>query len=163
MKGLHKKVITGALALGLAFALSSKSHATESAKKLPAVGNTGGYFQTLDFYGVKTCLVNATTTAKLCDSGEGVLDAICPSGGTLGQYTLGLDTSVAGTRSVTNSDTLLLTPMVFTHTDTTSTPGGLPCYVPAKPQRYLLGLVGVQSSAGHTTVILYHKTNGSNP
>jgi hypothetical protein len=112
---------------------------------------------------VKVCRTTASTTAVLCTAGEGFLDAICPSGGTLGQYSLGIDSGVAATRSVTNSDTLVISPTVFTHTDTTSTPGGLPCYVPAKPQRYLLGLVGVQSSAGHTTVILYHKTNGSNP
>lgn len=166
----HKKSFGALLAMAM-FALHlivPVAALAESEKVSPFQGgNRAGIHASLDFFGTKPCRITASTTATLCASGEGVLDAICASGGTLGQYSLGLDSAVAGSRSVTNSDSLVLSPMVFTHTDTGSSPGGLSCWAAKEqaggPVRFVNGLVGVQSHAGHTTLLFYHKTDGSNP
>ncbi len=150
-----KKIVSGALALGLAFALVVPSYA-DTGKKLPAVSNTGGYFQDLKFYGQSVCRVTTGTTAS-----EGFLDAVCPTGGLAGQYALAINSGIAGSRSVTNSDTLLLSPEVFTQTAASAHPYG-GCFVPINPVRFD-ALVGVMSQSGPQTIIYYHLSSGANP
>lgn len=153
-----KKFVTLGLALGL---LCPTILRAESAKVAPAYRG-GIRHENLEFYGAKTCRITASTTGVLCTASEGFLDAICPSGGVGTGYTLALDSGVAGSRSVTNSDSLVVSPMVFSRIDSASH-AGVPCYEPKRPIRFVNGLVGVQSAAGHTTVIHYHLSDGSNP
>lgn len=155
-----KKLAAAALALALVASCPAQSRA-EAEKKAPSYSG-GIRHQNLDFFGSKPCRITASTTAVLCTSSEGIVDAICPSGGTVGQYSLALDSNVAGSRSVTNSDSLVLTPTVFTYVVSTGIPPGGPCFKPEKV-RFTNGLVGVQSHAGHTTIIYYHLTGGVNP
>jgi hypothetical protein len=156
-----KKGISVLMALGLVLGLALPVFA-ESAKVAPAYKG-GIRHGNLEFFGVKTCRITGSTTAVLCVAGEGFVDAICPSGGVSGAYSLAVDSDIAGSRSVTNSDSLLITPQVPTRVDSAGTPGGLPCYEPKRPIRFVNGLVGVQSAAGHSTVIHYHLSSGTNP
>lgn len=163
------KVLVGAaLALVLAFAPVVNSYAQETANTPPAVGGSfGGLHPNLDFYGVKPCRITASTTGVLCKSGEGFLDAVCASGGVSPQYSLALDSGVAGSRSVTNSDSLVLTPMVFSIVDTVVLSKSDRCYTARTdaggPVKFVNGLVGVQSAATGTTVLYWHYSNGLNP
>jgi hypothetical protein len=157
---MFKKMVAAALALALVASCTVRASATEAEKKAPKFSG-GIVLQNLDYYGTQTCRITGTTTAKLCASGEGIVDEVCPHGGTLGAYTLTTDSDVAGTRSVTNSDSLIIVGPVYTKTDSTSSPTG-PCFKPEKP-RFILGLVAVQSSAGHSTEIHWHRTSGVNP
>lgn len=161
-----KTLFGAALALALAFA-PVVSYA-ENENTPPAVGGSfGGLHPNLDFYGVKPCRISDSTTAVLCKSGEGFLDAICADGGLATGYTLGVDSGVAGSRSVTNSDSLLLTPMVFSMPDTAAANGQQRCWAARNqaggPVKFVNGLVGVQSAATHSTLLYWHYSNGLNP
>lgn len=170
-----KKWFGAALALGLALAVSvvpvGVAVAAETAKLSPSQGGQwGGIHENLEFYGTVPCRITSSTTAVLCRSGEGLLDAVCANGaspiaGTA--YSLGLDSGIAGTRSVTNSDSLVLTPMVFALADTTSSQGQMKCWsardASGGPVRFVKGLVGVQSAAAHQTVLYWHYSDGTNP
>ena len=166
MKNL-KKLFGAALALALALVPAVPSFA-ESENTPPQVGGSfGGLHPNLDFYGVKPCRITASTTAVLCKSGEGFLDAVCPSGGVSPQYSLGIDSGIAGTRSVTNSDTTVITPMVFSIIDTAVLNGASKCYTAKTdaggPIKFVNGLVGVQSAATGTTLLYWHYSSGLNP
>lgn len=166
MKGLMKKMVGAALAL--AFALGTVPVHAENEKASPFQGgNFGGIHENLDFYGAIPCRITASTTAVLCKSGEGFLDAVCPSGGVSPQYSLGLDSGIATSRSVTNSDSYVITPIVFSRIDTNSSPGGKHCFSAKDemggPVRFVNGLVGVQSAATGTTLLYWHHSDGSNP
>lgn len=156
-----------ALALVLAFGPVAKVYSENQNSSPVQGGNFGGLHENLDFYGVKPCRITASTTAVLCKSGEGFLDAVCVSGGVSNKYSLALDTGVAGTRSVTNSDSMVLTPMVFTRLDTNSLPGGKSCWTAKHeaggPVKFVNGLVGVQQAATETTILYWHYSNGENP
>lgn len=161
------KMLFGAM---LAFALAFAPVVTHSENENtpPAVGGSfGGLHPNLDFYGVKPCRITLSTTAVLCKSGEGFLDAVCVSGGVSDKYSLGLDSGIAGTRSVTNSNDLVLTPMVFTSVDTKSLNGGAWCWNAKKeaggPVKFVNGLVGVQQAATETTILYWHYSSGLNP
>lgn len=170
------KMFKSLLRVALAFALVAAPLSVavpvfaESQNSSPVQGgNFGGLHENLDFYGVKPCRITASTTAVLCKSGEGFLDAVCASGGAAANYSLAVDSGIAGSRSVTNSDTLVLTPMVFAKADT----GGLDIKDSLKcwsaksqaggPVKFVNGLVGVQSAATHTTLLYWHYSNGENP
>lgn len=163
------KVLFGAaLALALAFAPVVSAYA-ESENTPPAVGGSfGGLHPNLDFYGVKPCRVSDSTTAVLCKSGEGFLDAVCVDGGLASGYSLAVDSGIAGSRSVTNSDSLVLTPMVFSQSDTV-TLAAFPnrCWTAKTdaggPVKFVNGLLGVQSAATHSTILYWHYSNGLNP
>ena len=163
-----KKLFGAALALALAFAPVVSVRA-ENENTPPQVGGSfGGLHPNLDFYGVKPCRVTDSTTAVLCKSGEGFLDAICVDGGLLSGYSLALDSGIAGTRSTTNSDTILLTPMVFSVSDTVAL-SAMPsqCWnaktQAGGPVKFVDGLLGVQNAATHSTVLYWHYSNGLNP
>lgn len=157
------KRLRWALALGLC--LASGLATLAPAAELAAPRYQGGIrHQTMAFYGSKPCRITASTTAVLCASGQGILDGVCPSGGTLGKYSLALDSDIAGTRSATNSDSYVISPPVYTYTGSTSIPAGGACFVPPSGAgRFTNGLVGVQNDAGHTTILYWHKADGSNP
>lgn len=162
-----KKLFGAALALSLAFAPVVFVHA-ESENTPPAVGGSfGGLHPNLDFYGVKPCRVSDSTTAVLCKSGEGFLDAICVDGGTALGYSLALDSGVAGSRSVTNSDSLLLSPMVFSMPDTAAAVGQQKCWNAKNqaggPVKFVNGLLGVQSASTHSSILYWHYSSGLNP
>lgn len=163
-----KTLFGAALALALAFAPVVPAHA-ESENTPPAVGGSfGGLHPNLDFYGVKPCRVSDSTTAVLCKSGEGFLDAVCADGGLATGYSLAVDSGIAGSRSVTNSDSLVLTPMVFSVSDTV-TLASMPsqCWnaktQAGGPVKFVNGLLGVQSAATHSTILYWHYSNGLNP
>jgi hypothetical protein len=163
-----KMLFGAALALALAFAPVVSVYA-ESENTPPQVGGSyGGLHPNLDFYGVKPCRITNSTTAVLCKSGEGFLDAVCASGGVSPQYSLALDSGIAGSRSVTNSDSLVLTPMVFSVPDTAVLVAGAQCWTAKMdaggPVKFVNGLLGVQSGATNGTTILYwHYSSGLNP
>lgn len=161
-----KMLLGAALALTLAFA-PVVTYA-ESENSAPNLGGTfTGVHYNLDFYGVKPCRISDSTTAVLCKAGEGFLDAVCTDGGVSPNYSLALDTGVAGTRSVTNSDTLVLTPMVFANPDTATLNGRDYCWNAKKeaggPVKFVNGLVGVQNAATSSTILYWHYSNGLNP
>lgn len=157
-----RKAGLGFMALALVAGFGLFGYA-ENAKQAPNMPGRAGLHENLKFYGMVPCRISASTTAVLCKAGEGFLDAVCPSGGTLGKYSLALDSGVAGTRSVTNSDTLVLTPMVYTHIDTGSRGAFNGCWELKEPARFVNGLVGVQSDAGHSTLLYWHRSDGENP
>ena len=166
------KKLMQSLRVALAFALVAAHLSVvpafaETAKTSPLQSLTGGIHENLDFYGVIPCRISDSTTAVLCKSGEGFLDAVCADGGTGNlPYSLGLDSGIAGSRSVTNSDTLLLTPMVFSRFDSASTQGHYCWNAKADsggPVRFVNGLVGVQNAASHSTILYWHYSDGSNP
>src|SRR3990167_2494195 len=145
-----KMLFGAALALTLAFAPVVSFAEAENSSPFQG-GNFGGLHENLDFYGVKPCRITASTTAVLCKSGEGFLDAVCASGGVSPEYSLALDSGIAGTRSVTNSDSLVLTPMVFANPNTAVLNGGARCFAAKTdaggPVKFVNGLLGVQSAA----------------
>lgn len=164
-----KKLLGAALALVLAAGTFGpvKVYA-ENANQSPYQGGQwGGIHENLDFYGVKPCRITSSTTAVLCKSGEGFLDAICATGGVSSGYSLGLDTGIATSRTVTNSDTYVVSPMVFSRLDSGSSPGGLSCWAAKEqaggPVKFVNGLAGVQSAATHQTILYWHYSDGSNP
>lgn len=163
-----KTLVGAALALVLAFAPVMSAYA-ESENTPPAVGGSfGGLHPNLDFYGVKPCRVSDSTTAVLCKSGEGFLDAVCVDGGLSSGYSLALDSGIPGSRSTTNSDTLVLTPMVFSVPDTVAL-NAMPsqCWnaknAAGGPVKFVNGLVGVQNAASHSTILYWHYSSGLNP
>lgn len=162
-----KTLAGAALALVLAVCPAVPVGAESENTPPPVGGSFGGLHPNLDFYGVKACRITASTTAVLCKSGEGFLDAVCASGGVSPEYSLALDSGVAGTRSVTNSDTLVLTPMVFTNPNTAVLNGASRCWTAKTdaggPAKFVNGLLGVQSATGHTTLLFWHYSGGLNP
>ncbi len=162
-----KMLFGAALALALAFAPVVSAYA-ESENTPPAVGGSfGGLHPNLDFYGVKVCRISDSTTAVLCKSGEGFLDAVCSDGGVSPNYSLALDSGIAGSRSVTNSNDLLLTPMVFANPDTAVLLSRKYCWnakdEAGGPVKFVNGLVGVQNAASAGTLLYWHYSNGLNP
>lgn len=164
------KMLKSLLRVALAVALVAAPVVVnaESGKQSPAqAGQFGGIHENLEFYGTIPCRISDSTTAVLCKSGEGLLDAICADGGTAIGYSLGVDSGVAGSRSVTNSDSLLISPTVFAKPDTASMVGGIYCWSAKReiggPVRFVNGLVGVQSAATHSTILYWHYSDGSNP
>lgn len=162
-----KMLFGAALALALAFAPVVSAYAEAENTPPPVGGSFGGLHPNLDFYGVKPCRVSDSTTAVLCKSGEGFLDAVCADGGASPNYSLALDSGIAGSRSVTNSDSLVLTPMVFTKPDTATMVGGVYCWnaktQSGGPVKFVNGLLGVQNAATHSTILYWHYSGGLNP
>ena len=162
------KVMFGAtLALVLAFAPVVSYAEAENSRPING-GNFGGLHDNLDFYGVKQCRVNRSTTAVLCKSGEGFLDAVCSSGGTGGAgYSLAVDSGIAASTTLANSEALVLTPIVFALADTTAAQGQQNCWSAKTsaggPVKFVNGLVGIQSGATHTTIVYWHYSGGQNP
>ncbi len=164
-----KKFIGAGLALGL-LALSIAypvTVAAEGANRFPAANV--GVHDKLDFYGLKTKRISATTTAALLFSGEGFLDSICAFGGTSGKYSLAFDTggeTVAAQDLITASKiaSYVISPRVYTAVDTASSNGGnLGCWVPPAPIKFVNGLYGANNDSGHTALFFVHCSTGSNP
>lgn len=142
----------------------------ESAKSAPSPSGRAGIYENLDFYGVKTSSLNKTTTAKLVTSSEGFLDELCAFGGTSGKYTLAWDTGITAGASLDpftagsfSGNSVLLTPLVLTYSDTGSLANREYCYKPKYPVRFVNGLVIVNNDASHISVVRYHLSDGSNP
>ena len=167
MKKFKQSVVMFVAAALFAFSVAGPAFA-ENRKKKPTGDGTDRH-SSLDFYGTKKCIMtpnDGATSGVLCASGEGLLDAICTSGGTLGHYAMAMDTGIAANVTV-HSSSLRLSPAVYTHTDTTSVPNGGPCWSARNhaggPVRFVNGLVGVHSGASPSTILYYHLSDGSNP
>ena len=155
--------------LGLAVVLSglflASSGFAQTTKKKPGYGLATQH-ETMDFFGATACVIDNTATATLCYAGEGLLDAVCASDETgiaVGDYTVVKDSAVAA-GNVVAIDTLAISPRVVA--SSTQTLAGLSpvgCWQPAHKARFNNGLVGVQNAAKHSSVIYYHKSDGSNP
>jgi hypothetical protein len=153
------------LAVALA-SLAAVSFATEA--KIPRVG--GGLAHTNpSFIGMRSSTIEFTTTAKQVASGQGLLYAICPTGGTAGKYSSAIDSDISTGLSVHSSGvsaTLfpMIAPAVYSAADSANAAAGMVgCFVPPWPIRFEKGLVGVQSDAGHRTVFYYRSDAGTNP
>src|SRR3990167_9141770 len=104
MKMKKLKMLFGAaLALTLAFAPVVSFAEAENSSPFQG-GNFGGLHENLDFYGVKPCRITASTTAVLCKTGEGFLDAVCASGGVSPEYSIAINSSGVSAQTTTNVD-----------------------------------------------------------
>src|SRR3990167_6041548 len=158
-----KMLFGAALALTLAFAPVVSYAESENSSPFQG-GNFGGLHENLDFYGVKPCRITASTTAVLCKTGEGFLDAVCASGGVSPEYSIAINSSGVSAQTTTNVDGYVLTPMVFTNPNTAVLNGASRCWTAKTdaggPVKFVNGLVGVQSAAGHTTLLYWHYSGG---
>lgn len=151
-----------AVAMVAAVAVVSPAFA-EDLNKFPRT--SGGAHENLNFYGSKPKVVNKTAVPQLLVTGEGFLDGICPFRGTLGKYSLALDSGSGASGLSIDSFSLALSPNVYTAVDTTSAQHGMQgCWVPPNgPVKFINGLVGAQSDAGHVTLFYVHCSSGANP
>jgi len=186
MEKALKKFAALAVALAVLAALGAVRPCVVGATEAEAPAYAGGIrFQNPSFIGVKsTSTVGSSlnaSKAKLLVNGQGLLYAICPGGGSAGDYSRAFDTNVAGTidvhsRSVDNilggSYQKTIGPPVFTKlyttptgvaTDTASRNLQPECWVPPWPVRFENGLLGVQSATGGDTHFLYRLDSNTNP
>jgi hypothetical protein len=174
MKNIKKFVgaVAAAAVLALSFvfapvqvhATSSNAESATEINKFPAA-NTGVHDK-LDFYGSKPLrLIGSVngTTATLLHAGAIFLDAICPFGGTIGKYSLALDSGANASGLTIDSLSLAASPNVPVIDSTSAgyVSGG--CWWPKSPIKLANGLVGVQNSSGHSTLFYVHCSNGNNP
>lgn len=124
----------------------------------------GKYFNDPSFIGLDVCVLDESDGgAEMCYTGHGLLYAICPTGGTLGKYSLAFDT-IAAYSTDEHSRTDIISPPAFT----TLPPGtsgdaayeGV-CWEPKWPVKFYTGLLMIASDTGHNTIFLYRKGNGS--
>lgn len=159
------RLMTGAMLAALLALSPVVSYAeSENASQVQG-GNFGGLHESLDFSGVKVKRVVASATATLLATGEGFLDGICPFGGTLGQYSMAYDAvATDGPSIVEDAFAYSISPKVYTTNDSTSSAHGMVgCWYPPAPVKFLTGLYGKASNAGHSTLFLVHCSDGSNP
>lgn len=172
MKNLIK-MFAGGLTLSLALAsVPVQSHATSSSvesataiNKFPSA-NTGVHDK-LEFYGMKPLRITTHTTgAQLLHVGAIFLDAICPWGGTLGKYSLALDSGANSAGLTFDSIALAASPNVYIDSASSGSLGSLGkngCWVPPFPVKLANGLVGVQNDTAHQTLFYVHCSDGTNP
>lgn len=159
-----KKVGKLFLALGLSVGLFAPVYAEVSAPFQG--GNRAGLHENLSFYGTSVYRVNATTVGQQLITGESFLDMICTVGGTVGQYSIALDSASGASGLTQDSVSLAISPQVFVQNGTTSqAPAGCGagCWCPPSPVRFKLGLVGVQDDGTHTSLFYVHTASGTNP
>lgn len=178
MKKNIKQFVALGLALGLALIAPAQSLAT--AAKAPK--HSGGIvFSDPSFIGIKAVRLDSSTTPTQLVSGQGLLYAICPDGGTLGKYTVAYDYTLSEGDNFPaaplnnllqdggNATKYAISPPVSTRKLSTEWgPSGNPyaahdCFVPPFPIRFELGLIGVNSDSGHRALFLYRLDDGSNP
>lgn len=152
------------VALAFVLALGASAHA-ETSSKFPR--SQGGLaHENLNFFGVRVSTrILASTDATVLVKGEGFLDAICPIGGTLGQYSMAYDTWGDPTAANMASYTYAISPQVYVRLDTGSNQGGwgAQCFAPTTPIKFVYGLYGKQSHSGHNTLYYWHCSDGENP
>lgn len=143
-----------------AFVMGLGANAMAGETKGPS--HSGGrYFSDPSFIGLDKCVLDETDgKAEMCYTGAGLLYAICPSGGTLGKYSLAFDTIAAYTTDE-HSRTDIISPPARTSIDTTSEVERNVCWEPRWPVKFYDGLLMIANDAGHTTVYLYRKADGS--
>lgn len=176
---MTKSMIAAILALALV-ATHPVSAAAENAAKAPK--HSGGIvFSDPSFIGLKVARLRQTTTATELVTGQGLLYAICPEGGTLGKYTVAFDYTLSeGDNFPSNPFTTklqdggepskyMITPTVPTRIISTQWgASGEPyassaCFVPPWPVRFSLALIGAADNAGHNTLFYYRLDDGTNP
>jgi hypothetical protein len=145
-------------------AASSNAESATEINKFPAANV--GVHDKLDFYGTKPLrLIGSVngTAATLLHAGALFLDAICPFGGTIGKYSLALDSGANAAGLTIDSLSLAASPNVPVIDSTSAgyVSGG--CWRPAAPIKLANGLVGVQNSSGHSTLFYVHCADGDNP
>jgi hypothetical protein len=147
-------------------AASSNAESATEINKFPAANV--GVHDKLDFYGTKPLrLIGSVngTAATLLHAGALFLDAVCPFGGTIGKYSLALDSGDSASVANLTIDSLSLaaTPNVPVIDSTSAgyVSGG--CWRPNAPIKLAHGLVGVQNSSGHSTLFYVHCADGDNP
>lgn len=166
MKNTVKKYLGAALGL-LVLGASVLPALAESQNKMP--GSQGGLkHENLSFYGVKVQRIVRSATGTLLFTGEGFLDAICPFGGTVGKYSMALDSGEAAAGLTVHSHSLVLAQPAFTVTDPDTSSSELPngpdgCLRFPNPRKFVNGLVGIANDAGHTTIYEVHCSSGTNP
>jgi len=161
-KNEKKGLLAGVLGLVVGAALATSAVAAMYEKPQE---KGGGKFESTHFLGVKSTHTyeGSGNQSKVLVVGQGLLYAICPSGGVIGQYTMAFDTALANSVDV-HYRTGLLSPSVYPPLDTLayeSTPRER-CWVPVAPVQFSNGLMGVQSATTGNTVFLY-RLNGTNP
>lgn len=172
MKKKMEKVRSAALACGVALALAlapMMAFASGGIRTAPTMGSgRAGLHQNLSFYGASVYRGTAATGEQLI-TGESFLDMICTIGGTVGQYSMAMDSAGGASSVVTTKPAywaMAIAPQVFVQNGTTSqAPAGCGagCWCPPFPIRFESGLVGVQSATGHTSLYYVHSSSGSNP
>jgi len=135
--------------------------AAEGMKKFPPA--QAGYHEGLTFYGATPMRILKSASAQLLVTGEGLLDAICPLGGVSGQYSLAFDSASASGITV-NSELKAISRNAFVRLDSAADTGDGGCWIPKwGPVRFVNGLVGIQSTATHSTLFYVHASSGGNP
>lgn len=161
---LYKFVL--ACSLAVAVIVLPVMSALAAQKTAPFMGTTrAGLHENLSFYGTAVYRVNATATAQQLVTGNGFLDMICTLGGTLGKYSLALDSGTGASGLTVDSWSLAISPQVFVRLGTTVVSGeaGPGCWSPRNPVRFENGLVGIADHSGHLTMFHVHSSTGSNP
>jgi hypothetical protein len=158
-----KKVAAAALVLAVGLTFAAPAVHAENSSVAPSYAG-GIRHVNRDFAPNKTKRVIATTTGQQLASGEGFLDAICPFGGTAGKYSMALDSAQTAANLTVDSLSLAIAAPVYTQVDSGNLSGSLSgCVNFTPPRKFVNGLVGVQNSAGHSTLFLIHCSDGSNP
>lgn len=162
-KSIMTFVAAGLLALGAA--LPSTVHAVAKAPK-----HSGGIvFHDPSFIGLHVARINASATPVVLTAGPGLLYAICPTGGTIGQYAVGYDYLAAAGNPIAPFinpaaaaiGQYLVSPQVHY---TAGTPDvGHACWVPPYPVRFENSLAGYTNSTTNNVLYLYRLDSGLNP
>ena len=144
--------------IGLLFAflvgMSAVAYAADAF--LPRDKN-GIRFENPSFIGMKHAMITGGTAPVNLFGSAALLYAVCPSGGTLGKYSLGFDLS--SSVGVLKTQTAgLVTPQVWTDAGTTTAIDG--CWEPRWPVQMQNGIVGIQDDENHVTHFYYRPLSG---
>jgi len=142
--------------------------AAHAAAKAPK--HSGGIvFPDPSFIGLNVARINASATPVVVATGPGLLYAICPTGGTIGQYAVAYDYLAGAANPIapyinpaaSAIGQYLVSPQVHY---TAGTPDvGHACWVPPYPVRYENSLVGYTNSSTNNVLFLYRLDSGLNP
>lgn len=151
----------------LGIALLLPAFASAGVKQSPFQGTSrAGIHENLSFYGTAVYRANNTTVPQQLVTGEAFLDMICTVGGTIGAYSLALDSAEGMAGLTVDSWAYAISPQVFVQNGTTSqAPAGCGagCWCPPFPIRYENGLAGLNSATGHVSLFYVHTSTGTNP
>ena len=162
MKGkIEKSLGLAALALAVASVLmvSHMVRAGETAGQFPKA--SVGVHENMTFLGNKAKVINASAAVTGLITGQGILDGVCVSLGSEGDYAIAFDAAGSGVLTIASYSSAI-TPAVFSKVGSASqTKDG--CFFPQGGIKFASGLVGARSSATGLTLFYVHSSTGANP
>ena len=156
-----KKLIGAALALSCILAFAGESHALESFEVPTFAG--GIPYQDPSYVGLQHIAVSdgSNDASQFVLTGEYLLYAVCPSGGSVGDYVRVFDTDITGTIDV-HTRLYMASPRINVMEDTTTSgTDEFGCWIPPYPVQILKGVKIVPSATDFNTLLLYRTSDGT--